>query len=75
MIAEISVFGVFFSGALATACLAGVALLVVRRLFLWVGFYRLVWHRHLVDLALFAILWAAAAMIMPALAGTIERVW
>lgn len=74
MIAEISIFGVFVSGALATACLAGIALLIVRRLFLKVGFYQLVWHPHLVDLALFTILWAAAAMITPALAGTIERV-
>jgi protein AaeX len=75
MIAEVSLFGVFFSGALVAACLAGVALLVVRRLLLWLDFYRLVWHRHLVDLALFIILWAAAAMVMPALAGTVGRVW
>jgi hypothetical protein len=73
MTAEINVFGVFFSGALAAACLAGVALLVVRRLLFHVGFYRLVWHRHLVDLALFIILWAAAAMVTPALAATIGR--
>ena len=75
MIAEINVFGVFFSGALATACLAGIALLVVRRLLFRVGFYRLVWHRHMVDLALFIILWAAAAMVTPALAETIGRMW
>ncbi len=75
MITEVSLFGVFFSGALVTACIAGIALLVVRRLLLWVDFYRLVWHRHLVDLALFIILWAAAAMVMPALARTVERVW
>jgi hypothetical protein len=75
MIAEISLFGVFFSGAFATACLAGVAALVVRRLLHWAGFYRLVWHRHLVDLALFVILWAAAAMVLPALAGTMEKMW
>lgn len=75
MTTEVNLFGVFFSGAFATACLAGVALLVVRRLLLWLDFYRLVWHRHVVDLALFIILWAVAAMVMPALAGTVERVW
>lgn len=75
MIAEVSLFGVFFSGALVTACIAGIALLVVRRLLLWGDFYRLVWHRYLVDLALFIILWAAAAMVMPDLATTIERVF
>jgi protein AaeX len=74
MIAEISLFGVFVSGALVTAGLAGLALLIVRRLFLRFGFYRLVWHPHLVDLALFTILWAAATVIAPALAGMIERV-
>jgi protein AaeX len=75
MTAEISIFGVFVSGALATACLACIALLIVRRLFLKVGFYQLVWHPHLVDLAFFTILWAVVAMITPVLAGMIERVW
>jgi Protein of unknown function (DUF1656) len=75
MIAEISIFGVFVSGALATACLACIALLIVRRLLLKVGFYQLVWHPHLVDLAFFTILWAVVAMITPVLAGMIERIW
>jgi hypothetical protein len=75
MTAEISIFGVFVSGALATACLACIALLIVRRLLLKVGFYQLVWHPHLVDLAFFTILWAVVAMITPVLAGMIERVW
>jgi hypothetical protein len=75
MIAEISIFGVFVSGALATACLACIALLIVRRLLLKVGFYQLVWHPHLVDLAFFTILWAVVAMITPVLAGMIESIW
>ena len=75
MIAEISIFGVFVSGALATACLACITLLIVRRLLLKLGFYQLVWHPHLVDLALFMILWAVVTRITPALAGMIERVW
>jgi protein AaeX len=75
MIAEVSLFGIFVSGALATACLAGIALFIIRRLFLRLGFYQLLWHPHLVDVALFTILWAAAAMTIPALSGLIERVW
>jgi hypothetical protein len=72
MIAEINLFGIFCSGMLGAACLAGVILLLVRRIFLWVGFYHLVWHRHLVDLALFTIFLAAAISILPALAGAFE---
>ncbi len=74
MIAEISLFGVFFDGAFVMACLAGIATLLIRRLLHGIGFYRLVWHRHLVDLALFVILWAVASMIVPALAQTLEKV-
>jgi uncharacterized membrane protein YccC len=48
---------------------------VLRRVLLRVGFYRLVWHRHLVDLAFFIILWAATAKIMPFLTGTLGRAW
>jgi Protein of unknown function (DUF1656) len=73
MMGETNLFGVFFSGALAAACLACVALLVFRQVLLRAGFYQLVWHRHLVDLALFAILWAAAVKVMPLLAGMMAR--
>jgi hypothetical protein len=73
MIAEINIFGVFVSGALFTACLAAVALFIVRSVFLRLGFYRFVWHRHLVDLALFTVLWAAVAMATPTLMGVVER--
>jgi len=73
MIAEVDLFGIFLSGMFVAACLAGIALIIVRRAFLWVGFYRLVWHRHLVDLALFTIFLAAAVKAMPALAGALGR--
>jgi hypothetical protein len=73
VIGETNLFGVFFSGALAAACLACVPLLILRRVLLRAGFYRLVWHRHLVDLAFFIILWAATAKIMPFLAETMGR--
>ena len=61
MILETNLFGVFFSGALTAAALAMLPLLALRRLLQWAGFYGFVWHRNLVDLALFAILWAAVA--------------
>jgi hypothetical protein len=60
---EINIDGVFFSGALASACIAAVALFLARLLLLRAGFYRHVWHRHLVDLALFTILWAVASLV------------
>jgi protein AaeX len=75
MIAEINLFGVFLSGALVMACLAGVALLIVRYALFRIGFYRFVWHRNLVDLALFVILWAAVAAASPILTAAIARVW
>lgn len=64
MTLETDLSGVFFSGALAAAVLAAIPLLALRRFLQWAGFYRLVWHRNLVDLAIFAILWAAAAEIL-----------
>ncbi|WP_126227679.1 DUF1656 domain-containing protein [Burkholderia ambifaria] len=68
MIGEVNLHGVYFSSAFVTACVAGLLLLIVRRLFLWSGLYRLVWHRHVVDLAFFIILWATAARVLPVLA-------
>ena len=59
---EINIGGVFFSGGLASASIAAVALFLARLLLLRARFYRHVWHRHLVDLALFTILWAVAAL-------------
>ena len=71
MIAETNLFGVFFSGVLTAAFVAFLMLFVLRRVLQRVGFYRLVWHPHLVDLALFTILWALAAKAMPVLTGAI----
>jgi hypothetical protein len=36
---------------------------VLRRGLAWAGFYRLVWHRPLVDLSLLVILFAAVAAV------------
>jgi len=73
MIGEINLDGVYFSSAFVAACLAGVLLLVLKRVLLWSGFYRLVWHHRLVDLTIFIITWAAAVRVLPMLAHIMER--
>lgn len=62
MFAEVNFGGVFIAGALVTACMASVLLLIVKRLLLSLNLYRFFWHRYLVDLALFAILWVAVVV-------------
>lgn len=70
MIGEFDIYGVYFP---AFAVFAAIALLlqvvVINRLFNAIGFYRLVWHRALFDLAVYVILLgavtAAAASILP----------
>jgi hypothetical protein len=56
MIGDLDIFGVYIPGLMATALAAFVLNLVLRRVLAWAGFYRLVWHRSLFDLALFVIL-------------------
>ena len=70
MIGEFDIYGVYFP---AFAVFAAIALLlqivVINRLLDAVGFYRLVWHRALFDLAIYVILLgvvtAAGASILP----------
>ncbi|NRF88368.1 DUF1656 domain-containing protein [Burkholderia gladioli] len=64
MIGEINVGGVFFTAALATACLASLLLLIVRKILNSQKLYRFFWHRYIVDLAIFLILWACIAFAM-----------
>jgi hypothetical protein len=56
---EINIGGVYVPAALVWAGTAFVLTVLVERLLGWAGFYRLVWHRALFDLALFVILWGA----------------
>jgi Protein of unknown function (DUF1656) len=58
---EINIGGVFLSGALVTAVIAAIVMLLLARLLRTVGFYRWVAHRPLVDIALFTICWACIA--------------
>ena len=63
MIGEFDVGGVFIPSALVWAMVAFIVNLFVRRLLILVGFYRLVWHPALFDLALFFILWTGLAVL------------
>ena len=65
MIAEISIGGVFLPAAAVTGVVAFGLRLAVGTLARRVGFYRLVWHAGLFDLALFILLWAAVSALSP----------
>ena len=67
MLADISLFGVFVDVRFATAVVALLLVMPLRRLLGAVGAYRVVWHPALVDLALFVLLWGATAWIALAL--------
>jgi Protein of unknown function (DUF1656) len=55
MISEIDVYGVFVPSLLVWVGVALPLTAGLRRLLRWFGFYRLVWHRALFDLALLVI--------------------
>ena len=59
MIGEFDIGGVFVHALAVWAIVAFIISLFVRRLLNLVGFYRLVWHRGLFELALLAILWGS----------------
>jgi len=56
---ETDIGGVYVPAALVWAGAAFVVSILVERFLGWTGFYRLVWHRALFDLAVFVILWGA----------------
>lgn len=56
---ETNIGGVYVPAALVWAGAAFVLSILVERLLGWTGFYRLIWHRALFDLAVFVILWGA----------------
>lgn len=67
MLADINLFGVFVDVRFATAVVALLLGMPVRRLLGALGAYRVVWHPALVDLALFVLLWGAVAWVAIAL--------
>ncbi len=59
MIGEYDLGGVLLSSVLVSALIALALTFVLRRLLIWVGAYRFIWHPALFDAALTVILWAA----------------
>ncbi|HEU4698775.1 MAG TPA: DUF1656 domain-containing protein [Gemmatimonadales bacterium] len=69
MTGDISLFGVFVPALLVAALGAAVAQFVLRRVLARVGFYRHVWHRTLVDVALYIILLGLLVLLLPRVAA------
>lgn len=70
MIGEFDIYGVYFPAFAVFAAIAFLLqVIVINRLLDATGFYRLVWHRALFDLAIYVILLgvvtAAGATILP----------
>jgi hypothetical protein len=63
---EASVFGVFVSGALLAAAVAGLLQFPARRWLTRIGVYRLVWHRNLFDVCLYVVLWGLVVWVFSA---------
>ena len=65
MIGEVDIYGVFVPILLVWAVIALLITAGLRRVLARIGFYRLVWHRPLVDLSLLVIIMAAVVAILP----------
>jgi hypothetical protein len=65
MIGEIDVYGVFVPALLVWGLVALVLSTVLRTVLAWTGFYRLVWHRPLVDLSFYVLILAAVVAYLP----------
>jgi len=65
MIGETNIYGVFIPILLVWSLVALLLTAVLRRVLARIGFYRLVWHRPLVDLSLLVIVMAAVAAGLP----------
>jgi hypothetical protein len=65
MIGEFDIYGVFVPALLVWALVALSLTGVLRAVLARVGFYRLVWHRPLVDLSLLIIVLLVVANVLP----------
>lgn len=63
MIGEVDLFGVFMPALLPVLVLALALTALLRRALAAAGFYRLVWHRPLFDLALLVIVTGLVAVL------------
>jgi hypothetical protein len=61
MIWDVNLFGVYVNAGLATAVLAALFTLALRKLFALAGGYPRVWHPALFDISLFVLAWAGLA--------------
>jgi hypothetical protein len=61
---DIDIAGVYVHPLLVAACLAFPAAEILGWLLARVGFYRLVWHRGLFDVAMTVVLWAGIATLL-----------
>jgi hypothetical protein len=64
-IGEFSIYGVFVPALLVWLLVALVLTAILRALLAHIGFYHLVFHRPLVDLALLTIILAAVVELLP----------
>ena len=64
MIGEIHIFGLLAPASLVSAVAAGLMILLIRRTLARAGVYRHVWHPGLFDVALYVVLWTAAAALI-----------
>jgi hypothetical protein len=65
MIGEFDIYGVFVPALLVWALVALSLTGVLRTVLARVGFYRLVWHRPLVDLSLLVIILTIVTNVLP----------
>jgi hypothetical protein len=65
MISEMNILGVFVPPLLVFTLLSLCVLAVLRHLLQWLGAYRLLWHRALVDVALLVIIMAGVTAYLP----------
>jgi hypothetical protein len=65
MIGEFNIYGIYLPWLLVLAVLTLAISWAVRRLLAIVGFYRLVWHPALFDVALYIVLLYSVVLISP----------
>ena len=65
MIGEFNLYGIYFPWPLVLAVITLGVAWVVRRVLARVGFYRLVWHPALFDMALYLVLFYGVHLISP----------
>lgn len=63
MTGEIDLYGVFAPSLLILMLVAYAVSLPLRRMLAWSGFYRLVWHQPVFDLALYVVLLAGVVAL------------